>query len=72
MVDRRGEDLPRLVEVAAGIEHSLDLGAVLGPLLDLLVAVVSNQRLVGFFVGHKPDTIVTRQPRCLFGRRKYR
>jgi hypothetical protein len=44
------------------------------PLLDLVeVAVVRNQRLVGFFVGlfaHKPGTIVTRLPRCLFGRRK--
>jgi hypothetical protein len=35
MLDRRGEDLPRLVQAAAGIEHALDLGAILGPLLTL-------------------------------------
>jgi hypothetical protein len=52
MVDRRGEDLPRLVEVAAGTEHVVDLGAVLGPFLDLVeITVVRDQRLVGLFGG---------------------
>jgi hypothetical protein len=52
MVDRRGEDLPRLVEVAAGEQHPIDLGPVLGPFLDLVeIAAVRNQRLVGLFVG---------------------
>ena len=47
MLDRPGKDLPRLVEVAAGVEHALDPGAVLGPLVDLVVvAVVRKQRLV--------------------------
>ena len=37
-------------EVAGCVEHSLDPGAVLGPLLDLVVvAVVRIERVVGFF-----------------------
>jgi hypothetical protein len=32
MFDRRREDLPRFDEVAGGIEHVVDLGAVPGPL----------------------------------------
>ena len=52
MLDRCGEDLSRLVQIAAGIEHALDLAAILGPLLDLVViAVVRDQRLSGLFVG---------------------
>jgi hypothetical protein len=52
MVDRRGEDLSRLIQIAACVEHALDPGAVLGSFLDLVeVAVVRNQRLVGLFVG---------------------
>ena len=51
MVDRRGEDLPRIVKAAAGIEHALDVGAIFGPLLDLVeVAVVRDQRIVRLFV----------------------
>jgi hypothetical protein len=50
MLDRRGENLARLVQVAAGKEHTIDLGAVLGPLLDLVeVAVVRDQRLASLF-----------------------
>ena len=52
MLDRRHEDRLRLIQVAPGIEHVVDLGAVLGPLLDLVkVAVVRDQRLISLFVG---------------------
>jgi hypothetical protein len=34
------EDLPRLVQVAAGKEYAVDFGSVLGPLLDLVVIAV--------------------------------
>ena len=52
MIDRLREDLPRLVQAAAGIEHVVDLGPVLGPFFDLVeVAVVRNQRVVGLFDG---------------------
>jgi hypothetical protein len=55
MLDRRGEDLRRLVEVAPGINHALDPGAFLGLLLDLVVVVVVREkRLVGLFVGPVP------------------
>jgi hypothetical protein len=38
-------------KTVASIKHALDLAAVLSPLLDLeVVAVVGDQRLVGFFV----------------------
>ena len=41
MLDCSRKDLPRIIEVAAGMEHAVDLGAVLRPLLDLVkVAVV--------------------------------
>jgi hypothetical protein len=51
MLDRRGEDLPRLVQAAAGIEHALDLGAILGPLLDLVeVAVVRDEWVISLFI----------------------
>ena len=43
MLDRRGEDLPRLIEVTTGEQHAVDLGAVLGPFLDLVeVALIRN------------------------------
>ena len=52
MLDRRRKDLPRLVEIVAGEQHAIDLHAVLGPLLDLVVvAVVRLKRVEGFFVG---------------------
>ena len=45
MVDRLGEDLPRLVQVAAGVQHVVNPRAVLSPLLDLVkVAVVRDER----------------------------
>ena len=51
MLDRLGEDLARLIQVAAGVEHALE-PAFLNLLLDLVVvAMVRQQRLVGFFVG---------------------
>ena len=40
MLDRRRKDLPRLVEIVAGEQHAIDLHAVLGPLLDLVVVAV--------------------------------
>jgi hypothetical protein len=55
MLDRHGEYLRRLVELAPGIEHALDPGAFLGLLLDLVVVVVVRElRLVGLFVGPVP------------------
>jgi hypothetical protein len=36
VLDRLREDLPRLVQAATGVEHMVDLGPVLGPLLDLV------------------------------------
>jgi hypothetical protein len=51
MPDRRREDLLRLVHVAAGIEHVVELGAVLGPLLDLVeIAVAREQRLISLLL----------------------
>src|SRR5262245_33825694 len=39
-------DRLRFSQIAAGIKHAIDLGAVLGPLLNLVeIAVVRNQRL---------------------------
>jgi hypothetical protein len=41
----------RLIQVAPRIEHAVDLGAVLGPHLDLVaITVVRDQRLVSLFV----------------------
>jgi hypothetical protein len=38
MLDRRGKDLPRFIEVTAGIEHALNLGpSVIVTTLDLVV-----------------------------------
>jgi hypothetical protein len=52
MVDRPREDLPRFVQIAARIEQVVDLGSVLGPLLDLVeVAMVRNQRIISLFGG---------------------
>jgi hypothetical protein len=52
MLDRRREYLTRLIQVASGVEHVVDLGTVLGPLFDLVeVARVRDQRLIGFSVG---------------------
>ena len=49
MLDRR---LSRLVEVAASIEHTLDLGPVLWFISDLVgIAMVRDQRLAGLFIG---------------------
>ena len=43
MPNRRREDVARLFQIATGIEHVVDFGPVLGPLLDLVeVAVVRN------------------------------
>jgi len=44
-----GEDLPRFVQVAAGEQQPIDLGPIFGPLLDLEIAVIRNQRIVGLF-----------------------
>ena len=56
MLDCRCENLPRLIQVAPRIEHAIDLGAILGPLLDfLIIAVFRDQRIVSLFirpVGH--------------------
>ena len=43
MFDRRHEDRLRLIQVAAGMQHVVDLRAVFGPLLDLVeIAVVRD------------------------------
>ena len=56
MLDRRREDLARLVEIVAGVQHVVDLGAVLGPFLDLIeIAVVRDQWLVSLVVGPFAD-----------------
>jgi hypothetical protein len=53
MLYRCCEDLLRLVEVAARIEHAIHLGPILGPFLDLVeITVVRDQRVGGFFLGH--------------------
>jgi hypothetical protein len=52
MLDRRVEDLPRLIQVAAGKQHPINPGPVVSPLLDRVeIAVVGDQRIVGLFVG---------------------
>jgi hypothetical protein len=46
------ENLLRPTKVAAGIQHAIDLAAVLRSLLDLVViAIVRQQQIVGFFIG---------------------
>ena len=54
-----GEDGARFVEVTAGTQHAGDALFVPGPKLDLVeVAIVRNQRVVGFFVGPVAHSIV--------------
>jgi hypothetical protein len=44
-LDRLLEYLSRLVEIVAGVQHAIDLAAVLGPLLDFVViALVRLER----------------------------
>jgi hypothetical protein len=52
MADCLVEYLASFVEIAAGVQHPLDLGPVLGPFFDLVkIAMVREQRGVGFFAG---------------------
>jgi hypothetical protein len=51
MLDRRSEDLPRLVQIVARIQHMVDVGPILGPLLDLVeVEMVRDDRIVSLVV----------------------
>jgi hypothetical protein len=51
VLDGAVKDHAGAIEVVAGVQHALDTPC-LGPLLDLVViAVVGEQRIVGFFVG---------------------
>jgi hypothetical protein len=46
MLDRSGEDVPRLVEIVARVEQAINLGAVARPFLDLVeIAVVRIERV---------------------------
>jgi len=69
MVDRLREDLSRLVQVAAGIEHVVDLGPVLGPLLDLVVVAVVRGRAT---LDATPLSTSSRAARFCRGRRQPR
>jgi hypothetical protein len=52
VLDGLRENVPRLFEVIAGVQHAVDFAAVLGPLLDLVVvAVIRQEGIVGLFVG---------------------
>jgi hypothetical protein len=52
MTDRFGEYLAGFIQVAAGVEHAVDLDAVLRPLFDLVeIVLVREKRVVGFFIG---------------------
>src|ERR1700684_141805 len=52
MFDRRREDLARLVQIIAGIQHLVDVGPIPGPLLDLVeVEMVRDDRVVSLVVG---------------------
>ena len=52
MLDCSGEDLPCLIQVAAGVQYPINLGPIFGPLLDLVeIAVIRNERIVGLFGG---------------------
>ena len=52
MSERIGEDVLRPTKIVVCIEQAVDLGAVLGPLLDLVkIALVGVERVVGFFAG---------------------
>jgi hypothetical protein len=52
MLDRLDKYFAHLIQVAARKEHAVDLGAVLGPFLDLVeVTVVRDHRVASFFVG---------------------
>ena len=50
VLDRLLEYLTRLVEIAAGVKHAIDLAAVLRPLLDLVVIA-----LVGIDIWNWPQ-----------------
>ena len=51
MLDCPSEQFLRLGETIAGIEQAIDLGAVLGPLLDLVeVAIGGIRRTIRLFV----------------------
>ena len=51
VLDRPGEQFLRLGETIAGIEQAIDLGAVLGLLLDLVeIAIVGIRRTIRLFV----------------------
>jgi hypothetical protein len=52
VLNRLCEDISCLVEIVAAVQQTVDLRAVLCPLLDLVeVADIRNQRVIGFFVG---------------------
>ena len=52
MLDGRRKNLARLIQIVAGIEQVIDLGAVTRPLLNLVeIAVVRIERIIGLFVG---------------------
>ena len=63
MLDRRRKDLPRLVQIAASVEHVVDLGPVFRPFLDRVeIAVVRDQRVAGFLFGlGRPWIVLGRQ-----------
>ena len=49
---RLAKNVPRGVEIIAGIQQAIDLRAIFGPLLDLVkIAVVRIERVGGFLVG---------------------
>ena len=60
----RGHRWPSMFRVPAydpGIQHVIDLRAVLGPLLDLVeIAMVRDQRVVGLFGGSIPSSLASR------------
>ena len=52
VLDGFSEDVTRLVEIAAGVQHAIDLAAVFRPLLDLVeAAVVRAEWVVGLLLG---------------------
>jgi hypothetical protein len=56
MLDCFSEQLASLVQIIAGVEHALDLRAILGPLFNLVeIAIVRQERAIGCSSGQSSD-----------------
>ena len=65
MINGLGKDFLRLSKTAAGVKRALDLGAIPRLFFDLVViTVVDEERIVGFFVHQQRFVPADSQERC--------